>query len=240
MRLPPIEAFTLPSIDLFALLGIVFIVVLLIVLFFIPTEKTKGKAFKKRRVKSDQQGKDWRAVSLQLEKHIYGLRREIETEQNRVKGMERDLLVQKEKYKHLQEKLDQERQWQKKDREDQNRKGQEIAQLKQDLKKSEQSLTKEHGLRLKRERELKQSQEHAQDADQKRHELEVQLARAKTDYKDLQEQITVLRLENNQLKRKHDEATFVAKSDYERLEKKLKATERELYDFKQRIQREMR
>ncbi len=228
------------SIDVFALLGIVFIVILLIVLFFIPTEKNREKARKRRCQKQDQEGKDWRAVSLQLEKHIYGLRREIESGQNRLKATERDLLVQKEKYKKMQDKLHQEREWQKKDQADQHKKGEEINRLQRDLKKTEQSLAKEHGQRLKVERELRQSQADMQATDQKRHDLEVQLARFKTEYRQLQHEMAEIRAENGRLKKKHDEATFIAKSDYQKLEKRLKETERELHDFKQRIQREMR
>ena len=87
MKWPGLGEIALPSVDLFALLGIIFIVVLLAVLFFIPTDKGKSKARKRRRSDQDQEGKDWRAVSLQLEKHIYGLRREIEAGQNRVKAL---------------------------------------------------------------------------------------------------------------------------------------------------------
>lgn len=54
------EGFALTTTELFALLGIVFIAILLAVLFFIPTDKSRGKTDKRRKWEEIPEGKDWR------------------------------------------------------------------------------------------------------------------------------------------------------------------------------------
>jgi len=225
--------------ELFAVLGIVFIVVLLIVLFFIPGEGGPSR-FRKRRRDQKEQHKDWRAVSLRLEKHIYRLRRDIETEKGRGKQLERELLIQKEKCKQLDNKLGQERGWQQKEKEDAEKKGRENIELQKNLKKAEQHLAQEHGARLKRERELKELQRTLDESVERQRTLEVRLAKFKASQEHHLKELASLKAENAQLKKKHEEATFVAKSEYERIEKQLKQRDKELEDFKHRIQREMR
>jgi len=229
----------MPSIDLFALLGVVFIIILLIVLFFTPTDKAKSRGKRLRRDRPGEQGKDWRAASLRLEKHVYALRREIENGRNQCRHLERDLLVQKEKVKLSQNKLSQERDWQKKDRVDQEKKGQGILDLKKELKRAEQNVVKEHGQCLKLERELKDTQAEFSKVQEGQRALEIQLARLRAEHEQKDQKMRELQAENKRLNKKHDEATFVAKTDYEKLEKQLKDTEREFADFKRRIQREM-
>ena len=230
----------MPSIDLFAVLGIIFIIILLGVLLLIPTEKMGSLRRKRRRKNEGEDQKDWQAVSLKLERHIYALRREIESGQNRIKELEREILLQNEKSKRLREKLSQERGWKDKEASDLEKKSQEIIHLKLDLKKAEQSLEKEHGQRLKAERGLKEAKDNLSETIAKQRELEIEIARQKTQMDKLHSELSNLREENIKLSKKHDEATFIAKSEYEKLEKMFKEKDHELQDFKRQIQREGR
>ncbi len=226
----------LSAIDPFAMIAIVLVAVMG-VLFLIPTEYSKRR--RRRSRKGDPEHKDWKALSLKLEKHVYALRRDVDQRRKQELILEKELTLQKEKYVKLQDKLAQERKWQTKDKSDKEKKTEDILRLTKDLKEAETSLTKEHGERLRLERELKEAEDRAAQAQEQCLSVESELAKEKARAEELRKEISDLREVNSKLSKKHEEATFVAKSEYTEIEKKLKATQKELEIFKQKIRREM-
>ena len=226
----------LSSIDPFAMIAIVLVAVMG-VLFLIPTEHSKRRRRKSRR--ADPEHKDWKGLSLKLEKHIYALRRDVEQRIKQELILEKELTLQKEKYGKLQDKLSQERKWQTKDKSEKEKKTGEILRLTKDLKEAETHLTKEHGERLRLERELKEAEEKTAQAKDQRLAAESELAKKKARCEELRKEIKDLREVNSKLSKKSDEASFVAKSEFIRIEKKLKEVQKELEIFKQKVRREM-
>jgi len=224
------------SIDPFAMIAIVLVAVMG-VLFLIPTEHSKRRRRKSR--KADPEHKDWKGLSLTLEKHVYALRRDVEQRIKQELILEKELTLQKEKYGKLQDKLGQERKWQTKDKSEKEKKSLEILRLTKDLKAAETHLTKEHGERLRLERELKEAGEMTVQAKDQRLATESELAKEKARCEDMRKEMSELRAVNNKLSKKHEEASFVAKSEFTQIEKKLKEAQKELEIFKQKVRREM-
>ncbi|MCK5580736.1 MAG: hypothetical protein KAJ18_05630 [Candidatus Omnitrophica bacterium] len=218
----------MPSIDVFAVVGVVLVLILLGVLFFVPTSKKSSTRKSKAREDKQEIQKDWQAVSLKLERHIQALRKDIDKLQRSEKGLESDLELQQEKYKKLQEKLEQERGWQKKETTDIERKTKEIIRLKEDLKKAEHGLGENHSKRLLLERELKEARAEVEGLTRDKRALESENTSIKNQAGAYRKEIQGLKAENHALSKKHDDATWVAKSEYVKLEKMLKITKMEL------------
>lgn len=225
----------MPHIDPFAVVAIV-LMILIAVIFLVPGEQ---RARRRRKKKEEEEQKDWQGACLKLERHIYALRRDIEEGQRREKILDRDLNIQKEKYARLEDKIVQERSWQQKETTDAEKKGQELFHLKSDITKLENSLAQEHGVRLRLEKSLKESQESAIQANNSKLDLEAQIARLKALDEKYRKEMSDLRAQNNLLSKKHDESTWVAKSEYQKLEKQLQIKDKELERLKEQLRREM-
>ena len=92
----------MPFINIIVIAGLILVVVFFCVLFLMPTER-RGKKRKRLKMPEDSQQKDWKQVSLRLEKHVYALRHEIEGLQKSVRNKEKQALIEKAKSKKLQE-----------------------------------------------------------------------------------------------------------------------------------------
>jgi hypothetical protein len=223
------------QLDPFAVIAII-LVILIAVVFLIPGDRLARRRKKKR---EDQENKDWQGACLKLERHIHALRREIESGQKREKILERDLTIQKEKHGRLQEKLSQERAWQNKESGQSERQGQDLVRLTAEIKATEQTLAQEHGENLRLQKALKESQDAASAAADAKLDLEAEIARLKALSERYRQEILELREQNAQLSKKHDESTWVAKSEYQKLEKQLEFKDRELGRLKEQLRREM-
>ncbi|HOY09411.1 MAG TPA: hypothetical protein PLB05_04975, partial [Candidatus Omnitrophota bacterium] len=108
------------------ILGLVMVFLLLGFLVLIPTTP-RGSPRKKFTYKvREQEVKDWQSVSLKLERVIRSLKHQMAQMQKEQKILERDVVVQKEKYAKLQSKVAQERGWQNKERSDIDKKTAEV------------------------------------------------------------------------------------------------------------------
>ncbi len=216
----------MPSIDVFAVIGIILVFILLAILFFIPSGKKKSEA-KKQRLQPEE-AKDWQAVSLKLEKHIHSLHQKMDEADRQKKTLERELSIQKEKYAKLQEKLTQERGWQEKEQNDLDKKNKEILKIKDEFKQQEEDLEKEHRQRLEYERQIKTlKDEYALIEDAKRSlekEISIHKGQAEVAYKEIKE----LRAANQKLSQKQDDVEWIAKTEYIKLEKRLEAAIKEV------------
>ena len=219
------------SYELIAVIGIIFAILVLIILF-IPAER-KARAKKKRAEKTpEEQIKEWQGACLKLEKHVHGLRQELESYQKREKATEKELLLTKEKNKKLQEKLSQERGWQEKEQADLDKKAKDFQTLKEDLKKAEENIGKEHSQRLMLEREAKEIRENIVKETEAKRSLESQVMKLKAQADAYRGEIKELREINSKLSQKQEEKTFVSKTEYEKLEQKLKEKEKEIEQLK--------
>ena len=224
--------------DFFALAGVILVFILLAVLFLIPSQKSSSTR-RVRVAKGPQEtGKDWQAACLQLEKHIQSLRREIADAKRKERKLERDLQVQSEKYKLAQEKLTQERSWQEKEKSDSQRMYDDVQRVKDDLKSTEENLEKEHRQRLAYERELRDLKKELVESTGVRKDLEIQLAKAIATADVARKETLELRAQNAKLNKRHEEASFVAKSEFTKLEQDLREARREAQNLKDMIRKQ--
>lgn len=224
--------------DTFAVIGVILVFILLGVLLLIPTGK-RGARKKKRLAGEQEDNKDWKAVSLRLEKHIYALRKDVEERKRQEKILEHRLEVEKGKYQKVQEKLAQERGWQKKEKDEIQKKTQDVIRLTKDLKAAEQNFAREHGTCLRLEREVQEKEGEVAAVKGQRMALESQIAKLKAQADACRKDMTDLREENNKLSKRHEETSWVAKPEYENLQRLLKTAEKETQRLKERLRREI-
>lgn len=228
----------MPSIDLFVILGVILILVSLGVLFLMPA--SRGRRVKKRKRGNpakirEEDNKDWRAVSLKLEKYIQTLREEIEELQKAERIKERELIRKKEKNKKLQEKLAQERGWHDREQKDIDRNIKEVHRTRQEMIELEKDLDGEHSSRLKRERESKDLKRDFETLNEQKREGDSELIKVKVQAEQGRQEIRELKASNTELSKKHEDTTWVAKTEYDKLRRILKETEKELGKFRKVI-----
>jgi len=225
--------------DIFAIIGLALAVILLAFIFLLPSER--GPAHRRStqwRRESNDETKDWKSTCLHLEKHIHGLRAQQEKMRNRERFLERELAIQKQKARKMQEKITQERGWQQKEEGEKERRGQEVLKLKEELRKIEEETQKEHGERLRAEREVKESKDLLASMSVERRGLEARIAKLEAELDKVLKDNKALSVQNAKLSQQHDEATWIAKSEYIKLEQQLRNLEKEYHRFRDQLRRE--
>ncbi len=213
--------------------GIILVVVLLGILFVVPSDKNKKKKSKRQiQQEQDSQKTDWAEVVLKLEKHIVSLRAEISTLKQGDKDSQKKILIEQEKGVRLQEKLLQERGWKKKEEEDAQRRKSELIHQQEHLKSLERNLEHEHIERLRLEKSMKASQQALEEQSEKRRILEMELQTTKATSDRYRQEINDLKAINAKLSKQHEDTTWIAKSEYVKIEKALKEKEKELAQLK--------
>jgi chromosome segregation ATPase len=213
------------SFYLIATIGIIFIILLLMVLFFTPTQEKSKK--KERPVEQQKKEQDWQATALKLERHILGLREEISVSEKKQKTMEKQIAALTAENKKLTDKINLEEGWHAKEQAEIDKRAKEISQLKEDIRRSETSLETEHAQRLRFERESKEIKQSFDSADDQRKKLDLEVLGLKAKLKVTQDELAILKRENTELKRQKEDTTFVAKSDFDDLDRRFKAKEKE-------------
>jgi chromosome segregation ATPase len=216
------------SLDVFAIIGAALGVMLLAVLFLLPGDKRPSVRNSRATTGAEPgQDKDWRAASLKLEKYIHALKTEIEHDKAREKNLQKEILIQKEKYRRLQEKISQERGWQDKETADKDRRAKENSELRQALQKTEEDFQREHGDFLRLDRELKETKAALSTAVEAKRGLDSQIFKMQAQLDAERSEVKQLRDELAKLKKQHDETTWVAKSEYVKVQDRVSELQKE-------------
>jgi len=223
------------SVELLSMIGVVFIALLLVIVFLIPSDKKIKKKQKKTQEESLLKQKDWEQKALRLEKHVQSLRNEILVFQKDEKVRDRELAVEKVKVKKLEEKLSQERQWHEKEQAAVDKKGQEFRELKTELGKVQESFSREHAANIRLERVLKEMKGQMDDLNGQRRSVESEHAQLKARRENDRKEIAQLKKDVAQLSKKNEDVQWVARSEHEKTLQLLKAKEKEI----QRLEREL-
>jgi len=207
---------------------IVFIIVVLMVIWIAFPDEV-AKVTKRKKKKSPQElEKDWKGVSLKLEKHIYTLREDILKLERDQKLKLREIAVEKIKNTKLQEKLAQQEEWIKKEQGSFGRKDDEIRKFKDGIAKAEKEAEEHYSKKLRIEAELKETKDELARMNKERKDLTGKIAGLEAVVETTRRELEKFKQENSDLKRESEQNTWVAKSEYERLEKKLLEMETEL------------
>ena len=214
-----------------SILGVLLIVglyiSLLIIFFFIPSKKKKNKKKKKKEDLGGEQ-KDWMKTALSLEKYVNVLKDDIVSNEKEIKNRDKKLVVEQAKVKKLQEKLTQERSWQEKERNNQDKRLGQMNQLKQELEKVQELSNKEHTRNIKLERSGKDLERELAEMNTVRKDLDIENRKLKKDLDASKSECVRLKRENIVLSKIKEDASWVAQSEYKKLEKILKEKDKQL------------
>ena len=148
--------------------------------------------------------------------------------QKKEKDWEYQLTVEKTKVKKLQEKLSQEREWHQKEQGAMDGKGKEFARVKEELNKVQENFSHEHMENLRQKGEIQELKKQIESLNDQRRAAEAEGAQLKARLESQRRDMAQLKSENMELKRKKEDTAWVAKSDYERIERLLREKEKEL------------
>lgn len=208
-------------------ISIFIIVVLLILLVAFPNEKEKSKRKREKLIENTGQ-KDWEEVVSKLEKHIQTLKLEIEKAKSESFKTQRSLALEKEKCEKLQEKLFREKDWLSKEEDSADKKTREIRDLKQNLIKLQTDFDNEFALRLRLEQQLKDVKGECEALNNEKRDAALKLKKAEAEAEYFKKESAQLKKANVELKKESNEVQWVAKSEYEKLERLLREKEKEL------------
>ena len=224
------------SIEFLVGAGIILVLILLGVVFLIPSEKKGKKKRDKIQAEPSEQQKDWEHKVLRLEKHIQSLHNEILALQEKEKSAEKELTIERVKIKKLQEKLSQEREWYKKEQNTLDKQGKEYQQLRVELGKVQESFSSEHAANIRLEHKLKDLEQQKDSLNEQRRADEGEKARLKAVIENNRREMVQLKKENAELSKKQEDVQWVAKTEYDRVARLLAEKEKEV----ERLSREFK
>ncbi len=204
-------------------------VIFLIIMYLVPVEKGgKRKKFIKTKEEPTDKEKDLEAKIVRLEKHIEGMKHELDASLLRQRQKEKEIEDYQLQLKAFQEKLAQEKSWREKEQDTMDKRNKEVAQYKQEHLKLEQSVEEEHAVRLRLEHELKEMKREFEIANTDRRSLSYKVQGYETTLEQHKKELIELKRENTRLKDKNEAVEWVAKPQYEKLEALLREKEKEI------------
>ena len=217
----------MPTLNLLISIAAFIVVTLLILFFAFPggTEKAKRKKVKPK--EPLPQADKTEDITLKFEKHIHSLHMELEKLRSEQRNTLKELAREKAKSTKLQEKVLQEKGWFEKEKDSIDKKTEEVHQLKEGLVKAEAEFDNEYSLRLRFERELKEVRQQLEGLEKDRRDLYSRLTRAEAGLESYKKESADLKRLNAEISKKNDETAWVAKAEYEKLEKLLVEKEKE-------------
>lgn len=202
---------------------------LLIFVFMLPTEVERKKKQKKQaEVINVQREQALEKQIRHLENTIPALRKQLDTHQQKEHQWQKELLIERTKVEKLEQKLNQERDWQQKEVEKFDKKVKEVAQFKNELSKLQESFNKEHSRNLHLENELRDLKEKGAVVGSERRELDLANVQLKSKLEAAQREIEQLKKDIEFASRQKEDTSWVTKSEYLKLEKKCKDVEGKL------------
>jgi predicted RNase H-like nuclease (RuvC/YqgF family) len=218
-------------------LFVIVLILLIAVIINLPAEKQKAKKKKREEapiiVSPEQKHLEEKVV--RLEHNIHSLKRDIEGWEKKCRDLEKNLAVESVKEKKLLEKLAQERSWKEKEDVHLAKLNRDIHDLKSELTKIQDQFSKEHMATLKLENEHKALQVQQEELAKQKRALDVENDQLKAKIESQRRDIAQLKSENVTLHKKEDDKSWVAKTEYQRLEMKLKEKEKEFERLKREI-----
>ena len=104
----------------------------------------------------------------------------------------------------------------------------EIHRLQKEVKDSQESLSNEHALSLRLQKELKESGYKYETLNEQRRTLEAENAQLKATLESCRTELAQLKKENAEFRKQKEDTAWVAKSDYALLEQRLREKESQL------------
>jgi len=221
----------MPTRDLVIVFVVLCVVVFVVFAYFFPAEESQRR--RRRRIEelppeTSREEKEWREAALRLKENVIKHQREIEDLEKEVQKLKELLKGEEEKGQKIEEKLKREKQWLADQEVSMERRSKEARHMKIELTKAQTDREHEYSLRLAGEREKKGIQEDFEKLTKEKNDLLLKVTNLEFNLRTQKEELLDLKKANAGLQKKKDEEQWVAKSEFEKLEKQLKEKEKEI------------
>ena len=208
--------------------GIIFILILVLIFLYNPSEKGISRKEKKRLAEEALKQKNWQEVAGRLEKQVQSLRNEIAFLQKKEVTKDKEAALEKTKTERLEEKLKQAQEWHDKEQQEVDRKTIEFRKLKEFLLQIQSQYSSEHSETLRLQQDITALKNQFDSVNHARRVTEGDNAQLKARIENYLSEMSQLKKENAQLQKKEDDKSWIAKTEYERVVNLLKETQRDL------------
>ena len=208
---------------------LVSLTVLLIEVLLIPeVKKRKKKKKKSRKLEPTEIEIKLRESMERMDAKINGMSKEIEQFKAGEKKYQEMIEAEKGNVKALEEKIKIEREWHEKDQQETYKKSKEIQKMREEFKIEQENFSKEHTEFIKLEHELKRYKTELQETHNQKRALEREVAALKGAVEEGRKNISNLKADMKILTKKKEEESWIAKSEYTRLEKEVEKLQKQL------------
>ena len=214
--------------DPWLILGAVLILMVISALLMLPLTPGFHKRKKRQRHRSEPPPQDWAAMAARLSRQLKEIRREKGELITRIKVLEHRIEQEKDKAARWEQRYQQVKKWERKESEDLQKLASEKKRLSQEVGRLDQALAEAQGtlLRLHKEcDELKQERDELLRRDE-RQKKEILIFQSRVEQ--LNENLRRLQREYDMIRKRQEDSTFVARSEYERVLKDLERLKRSL------------
>ena len=177
--------------------------------------------------------KDWKAIAERWEKHNQSLQGAVEKMKIEQKGIQQHIDEHKSEIKGLVEKLALEKSWREKEQASLEKLKHHEKDFQAQILRTESELEKEHSNRLRLEREVQEIKIKYDQIVEEKRQLSIKAASQQTTIETTTVELKALKVENTQLKEKRADIQWVAKSEFDQLQRVLQAKEKDLERLKQ-------
>jgi hypothetical protein len=217
--------------DLIILFSIFCVIVFVVFAYFFPVEdarKRKKKKLEEPREEMPKEEKQWQEAAVRLKEHVIKHQKEIDGLEKEIQKLKEKLRDEEQKGQKFEEKLKREKQWLSEQEASMERRTKEMRQVKMDLTKAQTDREREYSLRLSADRERKELQDDLGKLTKEKNDLLLKVTNLEFTLRTQKEELVDLRKANAILQKKKDEEQWIAKSEFDKLEKQLKEKEKEL------------
>jgi hypothetical protein len=204
----------------------VFAIIALLGVMFSPQQKRKRRRRKEHK-ELPRKEKDWEAIALRRENYIQRLKDEIARLLREQKQKDEHSEAFKAHIEKLNEKLKLEQQWRQKEEQDTGKEAGRTRQLKEDLMKAEENLGKEHSANIRMNREIEAFKKELDGLKKEKMDRSLEIMKLKSLLEETKKELREQKKISDELSRKKEDAQWVAKSDFDKLQQQLREKEKE-------------
>lgn len=208
-----------------AIVGFVFLMGLALFIYQLPAEKLKRK---RPVVPAPVKEMDWEAIAKRWEKNIAVLSNEVATLKKERRSFIDQLEDQKKIIQEQIEQLAREKAWREKETQVVEKVKNVDHELKEELRRTQNTLNEEHSLKLKVDIELQETKIALSKIKEEARALTVKLMALENENGNSLKELRELRRANAELKKQKEDVQWIAKSDYDELLMKFKKVDSEL------------
>jgi len=217
----------------------VVLIILAIAIYLLPEQTAKAKKKKEKKAALMMEAaavdtsKDWKAIAERWEKHNQSLQGAVGKMKIEQKGIQQHIDEHKSEIKGLVEKLALEKSWREKEQASLEKLKHHEKDFQAQILRTESELEKEHSNRLRLEREVQEIKIKYDQIVEEKRQLSIKAASQQTTIETTTVELKALKVENTQLKEKRADIQWVAKSEFDQLQRVLQAKEKDLERLKQ-------